>query len=182
MDSAGNFYVADNFNNAIRMISTNNYSVSTVAGALVPGYVDGNGAVARFNSPQGIAVDKAGNLYVAEAGNHVIRKIFAPSTGSKTNATNWMVTTLAGVAGMTGNKDGTGADALFGFSYYNPGPTGVVIDGAGNLYVTDDGNNTIRGITPAGVVSTLAGLAGVVGNADGTGNGALFNAAFRHRG
>jgi sugar lactone lactonase YvrE len=185
MDSAGNFYVADTGNNAIRMISTN-YVVSTVAGhpqfdiydAPIGGYVDGTGAAARFNSPQGIAVDNAGNLYVAEAGNHDIRKLFPPAVGSKTNATNWAVTTLAGVAGVTGSTDGVGANALFGFSYYNPGPTGIAIDGSGNLYVTDDGNNTIRGITPAGVVTTLAGLAGTVGNADGTGSDARFDAPF----
>ena len=80
-----------------------------------------------------------------------------------------VVTTLAGLQGVSGADDGTGSLALFNQ------PSGLVLDGAGNLYATDTGNSTIRKITPAGVVSTLAGLPTIGGNQDGTGSGAMFN-------
>jgi len=81
-----------------------------------------------------------------------------------------MVTTLAGLAGSYGNADGTGTAARF------MNPSGVAVDGAGNVYVTDSGNGTIRKVTPAGVVTTLAGLAGRFGSADGAGSAARFRA------
>jgi hypothetical protein len=123
-----------------------------------PGKVDGVGAAARFNVPQGVATDGAGNVYVADSGNSTIRKI--TPTG--------VVTTLAGSAGVIGNADGTGAAARFSV------PVGVATDDAGDVYVADVGNDTIRKITPAGVVATLAGSAGVQGSADGTGAAARF--------
>ena len=109
-----------------------------------------------------MAVDSAGNVYVADSNNETIRKI-TPSA---------VVSTLAGLAGSSGSVDGTGNAARF-FQ-----PTGVTVDGAGNLYVADSLNNTIRKITPPAVVSTLAGLAGTNGSADGTGNLARFNDPF----
>ncbi|MEO6996167.1 MAG: hypothetical protein ABI273_21370, partial [Lacunisphaera sp.] len=112
-----------------------------------------------FSSPIGIAQDASGNLYVADATNDTIRKI--SSTG--------VVTTLAGSAAVAGAADGSGSAARFNH------PTGLTVDDAGNIYVADSTNNTIRKITSAGTVTTLAGLAGVMGAADGTGNGALFN-------
>jgi sugar lactone lactonase YvrE len=159
-DRAGNLYVADTFNNTIRKITATGV-VTTLAGtAGVTGSADGSGAAAQFSFPFGIALDPAGNLYVADTFNHTIRKITA--TG--------VVTTLAGTAGVRGSADGSGAAAQFSF------PQGIAADAVGNLYVADEGNGTIRKITPAGVVTTLAGTAGVIGSADGSGAAAQFNA------
>jgi sugar lactone lactonase YvrE len=134
--------------------------VTTLAGtAGMSGSTDGTGAAALFNGPEGVALDGAGNLYVADSGNNTIRQVVV-STG--------VVTTLAG-NGMEGSTDGTGAAALF------EDPTGVAVDRAGHLYVTDYGNNTIRQVVVStGVVTTLAGTAGMRGSTDGTGAAALF--------
>ncbi len=123
------------------------------------GSVDGTGTAARFSNPNGVAVDASGNIYVADATNNTIRKI--TSTG--------VVTTLAGTAGLSGNSNGTGSAARFS------NPTGVTVDGNGNVYVADQNNHTIRMVTPAGVVVTLAGSAGIAGNADGSGSLAGFD-------
>jgi len=158
-DSAGNVYVADTWNDMIRKITPAGM-VSTIAGSpRYDGSNDGSGAAARFFNPIGIAIDNTGTLYVADAVNSTVRKITPAG----------MVSTLAGSARVTGSADGSGAAARFNTPY------GVAIDGAGNAYVADTYNNTIRVITPAGVVSTLAGSAGVVGSADGTGAAASFN-------
>jgi sugar lactone lactonase YvrE len=159
VDGAGNVYVADYGNSTIRRI-TSGGTVSTFAGlAGSGGSADGLGSAARFQNPRGVALDSAGNLYVADSGNNTIRKI-TPSG---------MVSTFAGTVGNSGNVDGTAGAALFN------SPKGVAVDGAGNVYVADSGNQTIRQITPGGVVSTLAGLPGSSGTADGTGNTARFN-------
>ncbi len=159
VDSAGNVYVADIVNDTIRKITPTGV-VTTLAGlAGASGSTDGTGSAARFNAPQNVTVDSAGNVYVADALNHTIRKI--TSAG--------VVTTLAGLAGTSGSADGTGSAARFKFPY------GVAGDSAGNVYVGDTGNNTIRKITSTGVVTTLAGLAGTSGSADGTGSGARFH-------
>jgi hypothetical protein len=127
------------------------------------GSANGTGAAARFAGPSGVAVDGAGNVFVADSGNNTIRKI-TPSG---------VVTTLAGTAGWPGGADGTGAAASFHFeNYYS---SGVAVDGAGYVFVADDSNDTIRKITPAGVVTTLAGTAGLSGSADGTGAAARFH-------
>src|SRR6266496_2693400 len=128
------------------------------------GNVDGVGAAARFNFPNNVATDSAGNVYVGDRGNHTIRKITPAG----------VVSTFAGTTDVFGSADGTGAAARF-----NP-PRGVATDGAGNVYVADEFNHTIRKITPAGVVSTLAGMAGVIGSTDATGAAAavLRGAAF----
>jgi sugar lactone lactonase YvrE len=160
VDGAGNVYVADTLNHAIRKVGPTGV-VTTLAGLSGShGSTDGTGSAARFWGPQGLAMDSGGNLYVADTNNDLIRRI-ATATG--------VVTTVAGSAGSSGSADGIGAQARFN------GPSGVAVDGAGNLYVADLDNHTVRAITPAGVVSTLAGLAGASGSADGTGGGARFN-------
>ncbi len=152
-DTAGNIYVADSMNHTIRKIAAGGV-VTTVAGtAGSSGAIDGTGAAARFNLPTGVAVDGAGNLYVTDATNNLIRKITPAG----------VVSTLAGLAGVSGSADGTGMDALFN------NPSGLTVDGAGNVYVADTGNSVIRKITPAGAVSTVAGLAGIAGLMDGSG-------------
>ena len=215
VDSAGNVYVADQYNYTIRKVTPAGV-VTTLAGtALNQGSADGTGSAARFYSPSGVAVDSAGNVYVADSSIHTIRKVTPAG----------VVTTLAGSAGIWGSADGTGSAARFYFpsslavdstgnvyvadrgygtlrkvtsggvvttlagsagpyswgsadgtgsaaSFYSP--SGVVVDSAGNVYVADNGNHTIRKVTPAGVVTTLAGSAGTWGSADGTGSAARF--------
>ncbi|SPE36815.1 NHL repeat containing protein (fragment) [Burkholderiales bacterium] len=133
-------------------------SLAVVAGMLQEGATDGSGTAASFQGPFGIAVDGAGNVYVADSGNNTVRAI-TPSG---------VVSTLAGSAGVIGSADGTGAGASFN------APAGVATDSAGNVYVADTGNETIRKITPSGVVTTLAGSPGLAGTSDGTGSAARF--------
>jgi sugar lactone lactonase YvrE len=159
VDRAGNVFVADMSNDTIRKIKTNNVVVTVAGQAGVIGDVDGFGADAQFNSPFAVAVDDAGNLYVADNANDTIRKI-TPSR---------VVSTLAGLPGNAGSTDSNGNNARF----WNP--QGLVVDGAGNIYIADTGNNTIRKITPMGEVTTLAGLPGESGTADGVGKDARFN-------
>ncbi len=163
--SSGRLIVADSLNSRIRFIDTSTFGVSNLAGPLsIRGSTDGSGHLARFNAPGGLARDAAGNLYVADRENHVIRKI--TSAG--------VVSTLAGSAGETGSTDGEGAVARF----YQP--SGVVVsDNGGVLYVADYGNHVVRKIvvSEAGVatVSTFAGSADLTGIDDGMGGLARFN-------
>jgi len=165
LDGAGNLYVSDDQNSTIRKVTPEGV-VTTLAGlAGHPGSADGTNSDARFNSPDGVAIDSAGNIWVAEFGNSTIRKLTPVGT-------NWVVTTIAGVAGSTGSANGTNRAARFNH------PQGLAIDGAGNLYVDDSFNFTVRKVAPVGtnwVVTTLAGRAGSFGNVDGTNNVALFN-------
>src|ERR1017187_1417676 len=158
-DSAGNLYVADTDNHTIRKVTAGG-TVSTFAGlAGVSGSADGTDSGARFNQPQGVAVDTNGIVYVADTGNYTIRKITPAG----------IVTTLAGSAGISGSTDATGDSARF----YEP--EGIAVNSAGTLiYIADTWNHTIRQVTPAGVVTTLAGSAGNFGSADGAGNSAQF--------
>ena len=161
-DADGNLYVTDTGNSLIRRISAAG-AVTTLAGAAGQcGSLDGDGRNARFCSPQGIALDRQGNLYVADTLNHTIRRI------DRAN----VVTTVAGVAGACGSSDGRGGGARF------CEPQDIEVDNAGYLYVADTGNSTIREISPAGEVRTIAGAAGQCGSADGTGaNARLCRAA-----
>ncbi|WP_298438333.1 hypothetical protein [Geobacter sp.] len=153
-----NLYVADSTNHTIRKIVIANGEVTTLAGtAGTSGSADGIGIAASFNFPKGITTDGT-NLYVADIGNHTIRKIVI-STGA--------VTTLAGTAGTVGATDGIGTVANF------ITPEGITTDGK-NVYVTD--NTTIRKIVIAtSEVTTLAGAASTVGTTDGIGSAARFS-------
>jgi M6 family metalloprotease-like protein len=159
VDCYGNLYIADTGNNTIRRMAPDG-SLSTLAGANgAPGSADGPGPAARFNGPFGIAVDLDGDVYVADQGNSTIRKITADG----------IVTTIAGIAGDPGSTNGVGAAAQLSF------PAGLAVDDFGNVYVADRNNSTIRKIDSAGNVSTLAGVPGTDGSADGASATAQFN-------
>lgn len=159
MDGSGNVYVADTGNLTIRKINPFG-DVTTLAGSPgLTGSDNGSGAAAIFNCPRAVAVDDAGNAYVAESNNDTIRKITPEGA----------VTTLAGMAGTFGSNDGIGSDARFN------GPWGITVDGNGNVFVADSTNQIIRKITPAGVVTTLAGAVSSRGSNDGTGAEARFD-------
>ncbi|MBS1520705.1 MAG: hypothetical protein JST50_06905 [Bacteroidetes bacterium] len=155
-DMVGNMYVADYFNNMIRKITPAGV-VSTLAGNGTAGYVNGAPGSAEFNSPTGVAADALGNVYVADFGNHMIRKITPDGT----------VSLFAG-QNVYGYADGQGALAKFG------GPQTLGFDPQGNLIVADKSNNMIRKITPNGTVSTLAGQT-TAGYTNGNGSAAQFN-------
>ncbi len=139
MDNNGNTYVADaGENNRIRKITAEGI-VSTFAGAQ-EGFADGLAGAAAFNTPSGMAIDGAGNIYVADTGNNAIRKITPQGT----------VSTLAG-DGKAGYRDGAAAQARFN------GPIGVAVDSTGKVYVADTYNDRIRVISTDGSVSTIAG-------------------------
>ncbi len=140
IDHAGNLYVADTGNNTIRKI-TPDHTVTTLAGlASAPGTSDGTGSAARFIAPQGIAVDAKDNVYVAEFANNTVRKI----------TSDGIVSLLAGSVQIPGGENGRGAAAHF------RNPWALAADKNGNVYVSDNGNLSLRKITPEGVVITLA--------------------------
>jgi sugar lactone lactonase YvrE len=152
VDSSGNVLIADPSANVIRKLTPQGV-VTTFAGAVDQrGSADGVAVTARFNYPTGLAIDNAGNLFIADNQNFTIRKV------SPTGA----VSTVAGVTGRSGNQDGPANRALFN------GPWDVAVDSAGNLYVSDVGNRTIRKISSAGMVSTLAGGAVIPSSFAGT--------------
>ncbi|MDZ4263017.1 MAG: hypothetical protein U1B30_11895, partial [Pseudomonadota bacterium] len=153
-------YLTDNDHNTIRKIVIATGVVTTLAGAAaISGAADGPGSTARFSFPVGITTDGI-HLYVADTGNHTLRKIVI-ATG--------VVTTLAGVAGESGSIDATGTAARFSV------PFGITTDGT-YLYVADADNSTIRKIVIAtGVVTTLAGSAGLSGSIDAMGTAARFD-------
>lgn len=157
-DPTNTLFVTDSANGTLRRVTPDGAVAAFAGGVGDFNSYDGAGSNARFYQPQGIALDAAGRIYVADSWNHTIRRISPAS----------FVTTLAGLAGNPGSVDGTNSKARFNR------PTGIAVDGATNLYVTDSLNHAIRKITPAGQVSTIAGLAGVWGSADGTNNAARF--------
>ncbi|MCE1195706.1 hypothetical protein LWX53_04350 [bacterium] len=156
-DAAGNIYLADTANNKIRKVSPEGVA-GTFAGTGAAGSADGPGLLASFTAPRGLAVDAEGNVYVADTGANKLRKITPAGA----------VSTLAG-SGAAGSADGTGAVATFS------APCGVAIGAGGVIYLCDRGGNRIRAVSPAGVVTTVAG-SGSPGAADGVGTAATFKA------
>jgi DNA-binding beta-propeller fold protein YncE len=158
-DPAGNMYIGENDVNIVRK-RTPAGEFSIYAGAFkVRGDDDGASADARFVRPRGLAIDRVGNIFVADEASHIIRKI---TPGGQ-------VSTLAGTAGESGTQDGRGRAARFN------APRGLATDAAGNVYVMDTNNGAIRKITPDGTVTTFAGRTGEVGFADGPAAAARFN-------
>ncbi len=156
VDNNGNVYVADTFNHKIRKINQAGI-VTTIAGSGARGDADGIGVNARFSSPRGVAVDRNGNVLVADSSNHKIRHISASG----------VVMTLAGT-GMSGSIDGPSALASFNE------PTGVALDDEGNIFIADRGNHKIRMLSPQGVVTTIGGSVRS-GMSDGFATNAKFN-------
>lgn len=188
-DAAGNIFVADNGNGAIRQITPAGVVTDVALAGVVPCIATGGGLLTDSGRvyvcnpggkpieklhPEipltiltvdseyagGCAIDGAGNVYIAETSRNTIR-MATPGGGSET---------FTGSPGLEGGEDGRRNSALF------RQPAGLATDGAGNLYVADTGNHTIRKSTPEGVVTTLAGVAGDKGFADGAGTAARFNA------
>jgi sugar lactone lactonase YvrE len=157
LGSDGTLYVADRGNHRIRKVAPDG-TVSTLAGTGTAGAANGAGAVAQFNGPVGIAIDSTGAVYVTEAASHAIRKV---TSGGATSV-------FAGAAAAAGFLEGNGTAARFS------SPVGLAVDASNNLLVADRGNLRIRKVTPAGVVSTVAGTA-VAGLLDGPGETARFD-------
>ncbi|MCL2627013.1 MAG: IPT/TIG domain-containing protein, partial [Cystobacterineae bacterium] len=163
IDSWGDLYVADS--NSIRRIdSGTSRAVTTLAGSSTSGFLDGTGTTARFNGPYGIAIDEDDNLYVADRGNHRIRKV----------SRDGIVTTVAG-SGTAGAANGTGTAAQFRL------PEGIAIDLEGNLYVADNGNDRIRKVAPNGAVTDFANISGPAGIVADTTTGNLYVTSNTHR-
>lgn len=154
-DTAGALYVSEFNNHTVRKIFSG--TVSTLAGAGVSGYADATGKEARFNQPAGLALDKAGNLYVSEWGNQRLRKV----------TPDGVVSTLAG-AGVSGFKNGNAAVAQFNQ------PDDLATSANGNIFVVEHGNHAMRKVSPGGAVTTVAGT-GQPGNVDGKGRDAKFS-------
>jgi len=155
VDSSGNFYIADSENNIVRKVIASSGTISTVAGSVLLGYSGDNGPAtsAKLNYPSGVAVDSSGNVYIADFGNNVIRKVTASSG---------VITTLAGngTQGYSGDK-GLATSAMLST------PSGVAVDSSGNLFIADLGNNVIREVAASsGIITTVAGsgMAGYSGD------------------
>lgn len=157
VDGAGQILVTDRDNNTVRKLNAAG-QVQPFAGSGACAGDDGAGLTAGFCKPDGIAVDKAGNVFVSDSGNHVIRKV----------SPDGVVTTVAGTKGACGNADGPATSAQF------CEPHGLALDSQGNLFVADTLNSTIRKISASGEVTTVAGSPGMIGTADGAGTAARF--------
>ena len=158
VDSAGNVYIADSQNNVVRKVTASTGGIGTIAGNGTAGYSgDGGAAIAaQLYAPIGLALDSAGNLYIADTSNNVVREV---------NALTGIITTFAGngIAGYSGDSASATSAEL-------NTPTGVAVDSSGNVYVSDAQNNAIRKISqPNGVISTVAGNS--IGGDSGDGGG-----------
>ena len=172
VDTSDNLYVTDEANHTIRMINQfgTNWNVITIAGLSTGGggSSDGTNSNGQFEEPYGIAVNSSGTVFVTDYYSHTIRQL-VPS------GANWVVATIAGIAGSHGSADGGGSGARFDY------PTGIAAGIDGNLYVADNGNNTVRRLTLVGTnwnVFTVAGVAGSPGNIDGFGSNVRLNGPF----
>jgi hypothetical protein len=167
VDDEGNVFLANSDNDTIEKIAPvgTNWVVTTIAGlAETSGYADGTNSEARFSNPNGIVMNGSGCLYVADTSTETIRRITQVGT-------NWVVRTIAGMGYKRGSADGTNSQARFDT------PLRIALDTTGNLYVTDYNNETIRKLAPVGtnwVVSTIGGMPGQFGYADGTNGAARF--------
>lgn len=143
VDGSGNFYIADSLNLRVRKV-TSSLSISTIAGNGVMSYSgDGGAAIAaQLNAPQGVAADTSGNFYISDTGNNVVRKVSAKG----------IISTLAGNGTAGSGGDGSAATSA---QLYNP--TGLAVDGSGNVYISDSLNAKVRKVTPGGTISTVAG-------------------------
>ncbi len=159
VDSQGNLYLADVDSDRVRKVDSSGV-ITTFAGTASSGYSGDNGPAiaARLNGPNGLAADEAGNVYIADTGNHRIRKV----------ATSGVITTLAGTGAAGAAGDGGPADAARLSS-----PGGLAVDRQGNLYIADAGNHRIRRVSSVGAISTVAGT----GTAGYSGDGGLATAA-----
>ncbi|WP_250279867.1 NHL repeat-containing protein [Frankia sp. Cppng1_Ct_nod] len=149
LDAAGNLYIADTDNNRIRRVTTDG-TITTIAGTGIQGFSgDGGPATqAHLAKPTDMALDAAGNLYIADTDNNRIRRITTDGT----------ITTIAGTGTGTGTDiQGFSGDGGPATQAHLTKPGGVVVDAAGNLYIADNGNNRIRRVTADGTITTIAG-------------------------
>ncbi len=157
VDSSGNLYIADSGNNRVRKVGTNGI-INTIAGNGTTGTVgmvgDGGPAInASLSVPVGMALDSSGNLYIADSGENLIRKV-------TTNGN------ISSIAGNGENGYSPGDENLAIYAELNQ-PEGLAVDGSGNVYFSDTGNEVIREVTAAGVISTIAGNQGIGNAGDG---------------
>ncbi|MGP8259944.1 MAG: Ig-like domain repeat protein [Acidobacteriaceae bacterium] len=150
LDAAGDVYVADTENHRVRRIAAGTGAITTVAGNGVEGYAGDGGAAtaASIDSPNGVALDAAGNLYIADTHNGRVREVSA-ATG--------VIRTIAGTGAVAGNVQAFGGDNGAATAAGLALPRGLTMDAAGNLYFADSANHRIRRITPMGVITTVAG-------------------------
>jgi len=146
IDGAGNLYIADTNNNVIRKVNLTTGAIATVAGTGAPGYTgDGSAAAsATLNSPEGVTVDAAGNLFIADTNNDAVREVVASGR-------------IATFAGDSTGVPGFSGDGSLATSARLNAPYGVAIDPAGNLYIADSGNNRVRVVNTSGNIGTFAG-------------------------
>jgi sugar lactone lactonase YvrE len=158
-DAAGNLFVSDRDAHVIWQVSPSKQVLLLAGSQGIAGSVDGQGSSAQFRNPGGLAFDLAGNLVVADTGNHTIRRVAMDGT----------VTTLAGSPGLPGTANGVGGLARFN------GPYGLAVDGQGGIYISDSQNHTIRFMAVDGTVSTYAGTPGISGQGNGSASSAQFD-------
>ncbi len=161
IDNAGNLYIADPANNRVRKVDLGTGTISTFAGNGAAGYSGDNGPAtsAELQLPVGVALDTGGNLYIADEGNNVIRKV----------NTSGVITTVAG-----NNTEGYSGDTGLATSASLYAPSGVAVDSSGNLFIADAGNNRVRKVTAStGVITTIAGTGTAAYSGD---NGAAVSA------
>ena len=171
INGAGELFVTGAGCHALHLLgqqSLNSWGNAVISGSdSNPGAADGTNQAVRLRSPSGAGVDAAGNIFVADAGNHTIRKV---SRMSGTN--NWATTTIAGLAGNAGNADGTNENARFNT------PDGIAFDPSGTIYISDQSNNAIRKITPQGTNWVVTTIGGQLNRSYGTNDGVSTAASF----